>query len=195
MEMYFGISGFGNSVRILLTAVAAILISAPVSAGPKDDEAITVCSETLTADYGLNGLSNTRAYRYKARRYVDYATARRADGETFRFRCYLNGGTVRRVQVYAPVNPAIVGSQSKWSSAAPYRVRSEPDADVPVETTPEQEPEQAEAPLEIDPVVKAPGAGTGFKTPGAGTGFKTPGAETGFKTPGTETGSRFKRAK
>jgi dienelactone hydrolase len=70
-----------------------------------------------------------------------------------------------------------------------------------------------EAPLVTGPVVRAPGAGTGFKTPGvetgfkapgaetgfeapgAGTGFKTPGAGTGFKMPGTGTGSRFKRAK
>jgi hypothetical protein len=47
-------------------------------------------------------------------------------------------------------------------------------------------PEAPEAPEETDPVVRAPGAGTGFKTPGAGTGFKTP---------GTETRSHFKRAK
>jgi hypothetical protein len=56
-------------------------------------------------------------------------------------------------------------------------------------------PEAMEAPVETGPVVKAPGAGTGFKTSDSGTGFKTPGAGTGFKTPGTETRSRFKRAK
>ncbi len=65
-------------------------------------------------------------------------------------------------------------------------------------------PEAPEVPLETGPVVKAPGALTGFKTPGAGTGFKTsgagtgfqtPGAGTGFQTPGSGSGSRFKRAK
>ncbi len=186
MDVIFECRGVGNTVRILLTAVAAVLISAPVSAGPKEDQALTVCSETLTANYGANEFSDTRARRYKAHRYFAYATARLADGERFRFRCIVRGGTVRRVEVYAPVNPASVDSRTRWTVAEPYRVEPEPEADVPAETTAEQEPEKSEAPLEIDP---------GFKTPGTGTGFKTPGTGTGFKTPGTGTGSQFKPAK
>ena len=62
-------------------------------------------------------------------------------------------------------------------------------------TDADRPPEAPEVPVETGPMVKAPGAGTGFKTPGAGTEFKTPGAGTGFKTPDTGTGSRFKRAK
>ena len=177
MEMNFEYRRIGNTARILLTAVAAVLISAPVSAGPKKDEAITVCTETLTANYGANGFSDTRAHRDNPQRYFVYATARLADGETIRFRCLVYRGTIRTVKVNAPANRVIVGSRSRWTSAEPYRVRREPDADVPVETTPEQEPEISEAPVEIDP------------------GFKTPGTGTGFKTPGTGTGSQFKPAK
>ena len=62
-------------------------------------------------------------------------------------------------------------------------------------TDTERPPEAPEAPLETGPVVKAPGAATGFKTPGAGTGFKTPGSGSGFKAAGAGTESRFKRAK
>ncbi len=195
MEMNFEYRGIGDTVRILLTAVATVLISAPVSAGPIKDEAITVCTETLTANYGANGFSDTRANRVNTQRYFVYATARLADGETIPFRCHVHQGTVRTVKVFASANPVILGSQSRWTSAEPYRVKPEPDADVPAETTPEQEPKQSEAPVEIDPGFKTPGTGTGFKTPGTGTGFKTPGTETGFKTPDTESGSLFKPAK
>jgi len=65
---------------------------------------------------------------------------------------------------------SITNSKSGWISAEPYRVESEPDAEVATETTPEQEPKKSEGPLEIDPEFKTPGTGTGFKTPGTGTG-------------------------
>jgi hypothetical protein len=186
MEMNFGYRGIGNTACILLTAVAAALVSAPVSAGPKEDEAVTVCSETLRANYGAQGLSKTRASRYKANRFFAYATARLASGETIRFRCFVRDGTVGTVAVYATVNPAATGSRSKWTTADRYRVRRKAGPSIPVETTPEQEPELSEAPLEVDREFKKPGTATGFKTPGAGTGFKTP---------GTGTGSGFKPAK
>ncbi|MHA1528543.1 MAG: hypothetical protein ACTSVG_05955 [Alphaproteobacteria bacterium] len=187
MELNFGYRGIGNTARILLTAVAAAVVSAPVSAGPREDEALTICAETLTADYGAQGLSNTRANQYKPKMFFAYATARRAGGETIRFRCFVRYGTVSTVTVFTPVNPGVVGGRrSTWASAEPYRTKPGPGADVAVETIAEQEPEQPEAPLEVE---------REFKTPGAGTGFKTPGAGTGFKTPGAGSGSGFKPAK
>jgi hypothetical protein len=187
MELNFGYRGIGNTARILLTAVAAALVSAPVSAGPKEDEALKVCSETLTANYGAQGLSNARANHHRANRYFAYATVRLAGGKTIRFRCFVRNGTVGTVTVYAPVNPAVVGGgRSTWTSAEPYRTKPGPGADLAVETFAEQEPEQPEAPLEVE---------REFKTPGTVTGFKTPGTGTGFKTPGTGTGSGFKPAK
>ena len=189
MEMNFEYRGIGNTIRILLTAVAAVLIPAPVSAGShedREDQAITACSETLTANYRANEFSYYRVRRLQRNQYYARTTARLANGETIRVRCLVRHGSVVKTEVYLPVNRASVNSRSRWTAAEPYRVAPEPDADVPAETTPEQEPEKSEAPLEIDPA---------FKTPGTGTGFKTPGTETGFKTPGTETGSLFKPAK
>ena len=168
MEMHFGYSAAGNTVRILLTAVAALLVSAPVSAGPKDDERAALCSDLLTADYGATEFSDF-SHTQNGHRSV-HTTARRADGESVRFRCLIRRGTIYNVEVYTPSNPAILGSESGWASAEPYRVASGPDADAPAETAPEQEPEQSEAPLEIAPEFKMPGMGTGFKKPGAGTG-------------------------
>ena len=168
MDVNFECRGIGNTVRILLTAVAALLVSAPVSAGPKDDERAALCSDALTADYGATEFSDF-SHTQNGHRSV-HTTARRADGETIRFRCLIRLGTIYNVEVYAPADPAIVGSESGWTSAEPYRVASGPDAEVPAETAPEQEPQQSEAPLEIAPEFKMPGMGTGFKKPGAGTG-------------------------
>ncbi len=184
MDVNFECRGIGNTVRILLTAVVALLVSAPVSAGPKDDERAALCSDALTADYGATEFSDF-SHTQNGHRSV-YTTARLADGETIRFRCLIRLETIYNVEVYAPADPAIADSEPGWTSAEPYRVESGPDAEVPAETTPEQEPKQSEAPLEIGPE---------FKTPGTGTGFKRPGTETGFKTPGTGTGSLFKPAK
>ncbi len=168
MEMNFEYRGIGKTARILLTVVAALLVSAPVSAGPKDDERAALCSDALKADYGATEFSDF-SHTQNGHRSV-YTTVRLADGERIRFRCLIRLGTIYNVEVYAPADPAIAGSEPGWTSAEPYRVESEPDAEVPTETTPEQEPEQSEAPLEIDPEFKTPGTGTGFKTPGAGTG-------------------------
>jgi hypothetical protein len=175
--------------------VAALLVSAPVSIGqledtaePQQKKAITTCTEALKADYGAIALSDISHTRKSGHRSV-YATARLASGEAPRFRCLVRLGTdIIRVQVYADGSLSITNSKSGWISAEPYRAKPEPDADVPAETTPEQEPKKSEAPLENDPEFKAPGTGTGFKTPGTGTGFKTPGTGTGFKAPGTGTG-------
>ncbi len=52
MERNCEYRGIGDTVRILSIAVAALLVSAPVSAGPKDDERAALCSDALTADYG-----------------------------------------------------------------------------------------------------------------------------------------------
>jgi hypothetical protein len=168
MERNFECRGIGNTVRILLTAVAALLVSAPVSAGSKDAERASkdaeraaTCSDALTADYGATELSNFS--HDQNGHHTVYATARLADGETIRFRCHIRRDTVvYSVEVYVPVNSAIVGSRAGWTSAEPYRVESEPDAEVPAEITPEQE--------EISPEFKTPGTGTGFKTPETGTG-------------------------
>ena len=170
MEMHFGYRGVGNTARILLTAVTAVLISAPVSAGPRTDEAITVCSDALKADYGANGFSDTNVRNRKGRRYRVYTTVRLADGKTIRFSCLTLGDTIVTVQVLDQGSRYSSGSGSGWTSAEPYRVKPEPDADVPSETTPEQELNKSELPLEIDPEFKTPGTGTGFKTPGTGTG-------------------------
>ena len=182
MEMSLEYRGIGNTARILLIAVAAALVAAPVSAGPPEDHAVAVCSETLVAEYGAKELIDILARRYKAGRFAAYATVRLASGERMRFRCFLHNSIVGLVQVYVPVNPAAVGSRSPWTTAEPYRVRREAGASVAVEMTPEPEP----APPEIEPE---------FKTPGTGTGFKVPGARAGFKTPGTGAGSGFKPAK
>jgi len=195
MEMNFGYRGIGNTARILLTAAVAALVSAPVSAGPKEDEAVALCSETLTTDYGAQGLSKTRANQYKPKMYFAYATARRAGGETIRFRCFVRYGAVSTVTVYTPVNPGVAGTRFTWTTADAYRVGRQAGASAPVETIPEPEPEISEAPLEVEREFKAPGTGTGFKSTGTGTGFKAPGTGTGFKSAGAGTGSGFKPAK
>jgi len=191
MDVNFECRGIGNTIRILLTAVAALLVSAPVFAASKVEERAAkravraaTCTDTLKAGYGAIEFSDF-SHSQNGHRSV-HTTARLADGRTIRFRCALRLGVVSRVDVYEPANPAIVSSKAGWTSAEPYRVEPEPDADVPVETTPEQEPKKAEVPSDIEPE---------FKTPGTGTGFKTPGTGTGFKTPGTGTGSLFKPAK
>jgi hypothetical protein len=156
MDVNFECRGIGNTVRILLTAVAALLVSAPVSAGPKDDERAALCSDALTADYGATEFSDFS--HTQNGHHTVYTTARRADGETIRFRCHIRLDTVvRAVEVYAPSNPAILGSESGWTSAEPYRIEPSPDADVPAETTPEQEPKKLEVPEEISPEFKTPG--------------------------------------
>ncbi len=193
MEMNFEYRGIGNTVRILLTAVAALLISAPVSIGqledtaePTEKKAIAVCTDALKANYGALALSDI-SHTHKSGHRSVYATAGLASGEAPRFRCIVRHGTeIVRVQVFADGSLSITNSKSGWISAEPYRVESEPDAEVPTETTPEQEPKKSEVPEEISPE---------FKTPGTGTGFKTPDTETGFKTPDTESGSLFKPAK
>jgi hypothetical protein len=177
MERYFEYRGIGSAARILLIASAAVLISAPISVGqventaePTEKKAIAVCTEALKADYGAIALSDISHTRKSGHRSV-YATARLATGETPRFRCLVRHGTdIRRVQVYADGSLSITNSKSGWISAEPYRVKSEPDAEVPVEITPEQEPKESEVPEEISPEFKTPGTGTGFKTPGTGTG-------------------------
>jgi hypothetical protein len=88
-----------------------------------------------------------------------------------------HGTDIIRVQVYANGSLSITNSKSGWISAEPYRAKPEPDAELPVEITPEQEPKKSEVPEEISPESKTPGTGTGFKTPG------------------TRTGSQFKPAK
>ena len=200
MEMNFEYRGIGKTARILLTVVAALLVSAPVFAASKDEERTAkdavraaTCTDALEADYGAIEFSDF-SHSQNGHRSVR-TTARLADGRTIRFRCVLRLGVVSRVDVYEPADPAIVDSEARWISAERYRVKPEPDAEVPAEITPEQEPQKSEAPLEIDPEFKTPDTGTGFKTPGTGTGFKTPGTGTGFKTPGTGTGSQFKPAK
>ncbi|MHA1537596.1 MAG: hypothetical protein ACTSUD_08575 [Alphaproteobacteria bacterium] len=190
MEMNFG---FGNTARILLTAVAVAVVSAPVFAGPKEDEAVAICSETLTAEYGAQELTKTRASQYKPQMYFAYATARRAGDETIRFRCFVRYGTVSTVTVYTPVNPGSANTRFTWTTADAYRLGHQAGAPAPVEATPEPAPEISEAPLEVEREFKAPGTGTGFKSAGAGTGFQAPGARSGFKAPGT--GSGFQPAK
>jgi hypothetical protein len=193
MEMYFGIKGIANTIRTLLIASAALLISAPASVGqsedttePKEKKSIAACTDALKADYGVITLSDI-SHTHKSGHRSVYATAGLASGEAPRFRCIVRHGTeIVRVQVYADGSLSITNSNSGWISAEPYRVKLEPDADVPAETTPEQEPKKSEVPEEISPE---------FKTPGTGTGFKTPGTGTGFKTPGAGTGSQFKPAK
>ena len=195
MEMNFEYRGIGKTARILLIASAAFLVSAQGTGDPLTDEAITVCTDALEANFGAIELSDISHTRKSGHRSV-YATARLASGETPRFRCIvLRGNDISKVQVYADGSLSITRSKSGWISAEPYRVEPEPEAEVPAETTPEQEPKKSEVPLEIDPEFKTPGTGTEFKTPGTGTGFKTPGTGTGFKTPGTGTGSQFKPAK
>ena len=195
MEMNFEYRGIGKTARILLIASAAFLVSAQGTGDPLTDEAIVVCTDALVADYGAIELSDISHTRRSGHRSV-YATARLASGETPRFRCVVRlGNDILRVEVFADGGLSITRSKSGWISAEPYRVKPEPDAEVPAEITPEQEPKKSEAPLEIDPEFKTPGTGTEFKTPGTGTGFKTPGTGTGFKTPGTGTGSQFKPAK
>ena len=160
MEVNFEYRRIGNIVRILLTAVAALLVSAPVSAGSKDDERAALCSDALKADYGATEFSDFS--HTQNGHHTVYTTARRADGEMIRFRCHIRLDTVvRAVEVYAPANPAILGPEPGWISAEPYRVESGPDADAPAETTPEQEPKQSDAPLELSPEFKTPGMGTG----------------------------------
>jgi len=186
MAMYSGNRSFGNAARILLTASAALLISAPVFAGPRSDAAIAACAETLRANYGATEISDS-SYNIRGDRHrTAYATAGLANGETIRFRCIIRGGAVSGVDALARADPANLGSKSEWSSAERYRVSPEPDPDAPAAAPPEPEVEKAEAPLESAPE---------FKTPGAQTGFKSPGTETRFKKPGAGTGSRFKRAK
>jgi len=175
--------------------VAAAVVSAPVSAGPKEDKAVEICAETLTAEYGVQALIKTRANQYKPRMFFAYVTARRADGETIRFRCFVRHGTISAVTVYTSVNPGVAGSRSTWTTADAYRVGRQAGAPAPVETTPEPEPEISEAPLEVEREFKAPGTGTGFKSAGTGTGFQAPGARSGFKAPGSGTGSGFQPAK
>lgn len=183
MEMNFEYRGIGNTVRILLIASAAFLVSAQGTGGSKTEKRFALCSDALKAEYGAVEFSDT-AYANSGRSV--YTTARRSDGETIRFRCLIRRGAVRAVEFYAPDDPEIAGTRSGWTLAEPYRVKPKPDADAPAETPPEQEHKKSEMPLEIDPE---------FKTPGTGTGFKTPGTGTGFRTPGTGTGSRFQRAK
>jgi hypothetical protein len=203
MEMHFGYRGFGTTARILLTAVAAILVSAPVSVGQSEDTgsptrkmAVATCTDALKADYGAITLSRiSHRHRSGVNRSV-YATARLASGEAPRFRCIVRRGTrIVRVQVFTDGSLSIANSNSGWISADPYRVQSEPDVPAPVETPPEDVPKESEVPLETGPQFTAPSAATGFKTPGAATGFKTPGAATGFKTPGAQNESLFKPAK
>jgi len=177
MEVNFEYRGIGNTVRILLIASAALLISAPTSVGQSEDtaeptekKAIAICTDALTAGYGAITLSDISHTRKSGHRSV-YATARLASGETPRFRCIVRHGTeIVRVQVYGDGSLSITNSKSGWISAEPYRVKLEPDAEVPVEITPEQEPKKSEVPEEISPEFKKPGTGTGFKTPGTGTG-------------------------
>jgi hypothetical protein len=173
MEMHFGIRGFGNIFRTLLIASAALLISAPASVGQSEDtaeptekKAIATCTDALKADYGAITLSDISHTKTSGHRSV-YASARLASGETPRFRCLVRRGTdIVRVQVYADGSLSITNSNSGWISAEPYRVKPEPDADVPAEITPEQEPEnsevpESEVPEEISPEFKTPGTGTG----------------------------------
>jgi hypothetical protein len=166
--MNFEYRGLGNTARIFLISAAALLISAPVSAGPKDDERAALCSDALKADYGATEFSDFS--HTENGNHTVYTTARLADGERIRFRCLTRRGTIRTVEVYVRANPAITSSKPRWTSAEPYRVESEPDAEVSTETTPEQEPKTSEVPEEISPEFKKPGTGTGFKTPGTGTG-------------------------
>ncbi len=177
MEMNFEYRGLGNTARIFLIAAAALLASAPVSVGQSEDtaeptekKAIATCTNALTADFGAIALSDISHTHRSGHRSV-YATARLASGETPRFRCVIRLGTeIVRVQVYADGSLSITNSKSGWISAEPYRVKPEPDAEVPAEITPEQEPKKSEVPEEISPEFKKPGTGTGFKTPGTGTG-------------------------
>jgi hypothetical protein len=184
MMMHLGYSGLGNFARVLLIASAALLISAPVSVGQSEDtaklkeaRAIAVCTDSLTTHYGAIELSNI-SHRHRSGHRSVYATARLASGETPRFRCIVRHGTdIVRVQVYADGSLSITNSKSGWISAEPYRVRSEPEAEAPVETPPENETESAEVPSESGPK------------------FTAPGEETGFKAPGTRNESQFKPSK
>ncbi len=96
MDVNFECRGIGNTVRILLTAVAALLVSAPVSAGSKDDERAALCSGALTADYGATEFSDF-SHTQHGHRSV-YITARLADGETIRFRCLFRLDTIRTLR-------------------------------------------------------------------------------------------------
>ncbi len=177
MEVNFEYRGLGNTARIFLISAAALLVSAPVSVGQSEDtdeptekKVIAICTDALRADYGaitLSNISQTRKLRHRS----VYATAGLASGEAPRFRCLVRHGTdIIRVQVYSDGSLSITNSKSGWISAEPYRVESEPGAEVPTETTPEQELKKSDAPSEIDPEFKTPGTGAGFKTPGMGTG-------------------------
>ena len=168
MEENFAHRGLGNTARILLIAAAALLISAPDSVGQSEDtseptekKAIATCTDALKADYGATTLSDI-SHTHKSGHRSVYATAGLASGEAPRFRCIVRHGTkIVRVQVFADGSLSITNSKSGWISAEPYRVESEPDAEVPTETTPEQEPKKSEGPLEIGPEFKTPGTGTG----------------------------------
>jgi hypothetical protein len=167
MEVNLEYRGIGKTVRILLIASAAFLVSAQGTGGSKTEKRFALCSDELKAEYGAVEFSDT-SYA-KSGRSV-YTTARRADGETIRFRCLIRREAVRAVEFYVPDDLATAGTGSRWISAEPYRVKPEPDADVPAETTLEQEPKKSEVPEEVSPEFKTPGTGTGFKTPGARTG-------------------------
>ncbi len=151
MEMFFGYRG-ANTARIILSAVAVLLVSAPASAGHKVDAVGEACSDTLKDNYGVAEFSDFSVHG-KNNYHSVYATAGRAGGETTRFPCLFRHGAVHAVQVYSPGAPRAVPFSSKlpgpWTSAESYRVKFGPDAASPAEPPREQERIQPAGPHRI----------------------------------------------
>lgn len=124
MELHFGYRG-GNTARILLTAVAMLMVSAPVSDGQTVEEKTARCSGTLTDNYGAVALGDVSGHRANNGRRSVYATVGLGDGRTARVRCLFRHGRVFTVQVFSPGAPRAVPFSSdlpgNWRSAELYR--------------------------------------------------------------------------
>jgi hypothetical protein len=130
MELHFGYRG-GNTARILLAAVAMLMVSAPVSVGQTAEEKAARCSNMLRNNYGAVEFNGLSVHRKNKNRSV-YATVGLADGRTARVRCLFRHGRVFTVQVYSQGAPRAVPFSSdlpgNWRSADSYRTRPRLDA-------------------------------------------------------------------
>jgi hypothetical protein len=120
----------------LATALVLAAVAWPgISQATSEDEAMALCREALTSDYGVSNLRDLSFYRHDHRPFV-YGDADTADGKLVRFRCLVFEEKVADVDMLEP-DPGVTTGHV-WVSM-PRAAQATATTGETTEATPEKE--------------------------------------------------------